>query len=190
MSTPHKAFEEAEERREQLRSNHDRLIPLAAAIIAVLAALGTLFSHHRSITALSVKNEAILLQSKASDQYNYYQSKRLKYTLYTTLIAAGETRSASVRASMQKTADHEQTTSLDILSKAQTLEHQATEEQERSESILRSFETLEIATTLFEVAIVLVSISALSETRRMLYFGCGLSALGIVFLIFGLLRAH
>lgn len=190
MTTPHRAFEEATERNEQLRSRRDRLVPLAAAIIAVLAALGTLFSHHRSISALSIKNEAILLQSKASDQFNYYQAKRLKYTLYSTLIAAGETRSASIRASMQKTADHEQTSSLDILSKAQTLERQATEEQERSEAILRSFETLEVATTLFEVAIVLVSISALSETRRMLYFGCGLSAAGIVVMIVGFLQAH
>ena len=42
-----------------------RLLSLAAAVIAVLAALGTLFSHHRSITALAVKNEAILTQARA-----------------------------------------------------------------------------------------------------------------------------
>ncbi len=190
MNGAHKAFEEAEERNDQLATRHDRLIPLAAAIIAVLAALGTLFSHHRSIVALSTKNEAILLQSKASDQYNYYEAKRIKYTVYSAIASTGIARDPAVRKSMEQTADHEQTSSLATLTRAQGLERQADEEQKRSEVILKSFETLEIATTLFEVAIVLISISALSETRAMLYFGCALSAVGIIFLATGLLQAH
>ncbi len=190
MSTAHRAFREAEERDEQLRSRSDRLVPLAAAIIAVLAALGTLFSHHRSISALSIKNEAILLQSKAADQYNYYQAKRIKFTVYSALASSSIVRDKAVVEKMQSTANHEQTTSLDILARAQGLEHDAAQEQNRSETILKSFETLEIATTLFEVAIVLVSISALSATRVMLYLGCGLSTVGIVFMAIGLLQAH
>jgi len=190
MNGAHKTFQEAARRNEQLTTLHERLVPLAAAIIAVLAALGTLFSHHRSITALSVKNEAILLQSKASDQYNYYEARRIKYTVYSALASGGIVRDPAVRKSMQQTADHEQTSSLAILTRAQDLERQAEEEQQRSAVILKSFETLEIATTLFEVAIVLVSISALSETRVILYFGCGISAVGIIFLAMGLLQAH
>lgn len=190
MSTAHQAFEDATHRHIMMRSHHDRLIPLAAAIIAVLAALGALFAHHRSISALSVKNEAILFQAKASDQYNYYEAKRVKYAVYTALLSAGAFKNDADRNKMQATANHEQTSSLDILGRAQTLERQAAQEQERSESILRSFETLEIATTLFDISIVLVSISALSETRIMLYLGCGLSAIGVVFLTIGYLQAH
>ena len=55
-------FNDANERNAQLSRGGSKLVSLAAAIIAVLAALGTLFSHHRSISALTAKNEAILTQ--------------------------------------------------------------------------------------------------------------------------------
>ncbi len=190
MNTAHEAFEEARKLNRLLRLSPDRLVPLAAAIIAVFAALGTLFSHHRSISALSIKNEAILLQSKASDQYNYYEAKRIKYTIYSALATSNAIGEKAVAEKMQATANHEQTTSLDILARAQSLERDAAQEQNRSETILKSFETLEIATTLFDVAIVLVSISTLAETRVLLYLGCGISAVGIVFMAVGLLQAH
>ncbi len=60
-------------------SHGNRLVSLAAAIIAVLAALGTLYSHHRSISALSVKNAAILTQARATDTYNAYEAKQIRY---------------------------------------------------------------------------------------------------------------
>ena len=60
----------------------NKLVSLAAAIIAVLAALGTLFSHHRSIAALSAKNQAILTQARATDTYNAYEAKQIRYNIY------------------------------------------------------------------------------------------------------------
>lgn len=96
------------------KGSGNRLVSLAAAIVAVLAALGTLFSHHRSIAALAAKNEAIL----------------------------------------------------------------------------KSCEILQFATTLFEIAIVFVSISALAGARLLLPFGCGVSVVGLVFLVIGLLQAR
>ena len=188
-TTRRRTVEEMMERRLLLRRHDDPFIPLAAAIIAVLASLGTLFSHHRSISALSTKNEAIILQAKATDQYNYYETKRIRYTVYSAL-ATGSARDAAARKSLESTADREQTSSIPVLTKAQGLERQATEEQQRSEVILKSFETLEIATTLFEISIVLVSLSALTSTRLMLYLGSGVSAIGLVFLVIGLLQPH
>lgn len=190
MSSPHKTFEEASERHERLKGGRDWLVPLAAAIIAVLAALGTLFSHHRSIQALSVKTEALLQQSKAYDQYNYYQAKRIKVAVYDALIASGTARDAGARNALRKTANHEEVTSVAILAEARELERRANEEIERSEVILKSFETLEIATTLFEIAIIFVSISALSQTRILLYLGSGLSVVGIAYMIVGYFQGH
>jgi hypothetical protein len=63
-------LDEARERHEHILKGHDRLIPLVTAVIAVLAALGTLFAHHRSIEALVVKNDSIVATAKATDQYN------------------------------------------------------------------------------------------------------------------------
>ena len=188
MTSPHEAFDQASERDRHIRSGGNRLIPLAAAIIAVLAAIGTLLAHHQSIRALSVKNEAILLQSKATDQFNYYETKRLKYTVFSALLESGNVRDAAARAAFRKSADHESKSSLAVLSVARDYERRAAAAQDDSESIMKSFETLGIATTLFEISIVFVSISALSQTRLLLYLGTAVSAGGIVLTIVGYLR--
>ncbi|HTU71270.1 MAG TPA: DUF4337 family protein [Candidatus Baltobacteraceae bacterium] len=157
--------------------SHDRFVPFFTAIVAVLAALGTLFAHHRSIQALSLRNDAVLATVKASDQYGYYQTKQLKVTLYQAL-----NRPSGVA--------EEQRTSLAIYAQAKALETQAEDEQKHSESYLTSFETLEIATTLFEISIAFASIAALTDSRMILYAGAALTAIGLVLGVVGYLQAH
>ena len=184
MSSASKAFEEANERHEHIARGH-RLIPLVAAIIAVLAALGTLASHHRSIEAITMKNDAILTTAKASDQYTAYQTKRVRVALYSTLLAGDVIAQPKARAQAQTSLDHEQASSLAVLHDAQRLEARATEEQEQSESMMNSFVTLEVGTTLFEIAIVLSSISALTDSRALVWTAVGISVLGVILLIAG-----
>jgi hypothetical protein len=167
-----------------------RLVSLAAAIIAVLAALGTLFSHHRSISALSAKNQAILTQARASDTYNAYEAKQIRYNIYRALLATDLVRSPEIRAGLQSVADNEHTSSSAVFEKAKALENQADRDDEHSEAILKSYETLQFATTMFEISIVLVSISALAGARLFLPFGCGLSGVGLVLFVIGLLQAR
>jgi len=155
----------------------DRLVPFFTAVIAVLAALGTLFAHHRSIQALALRNDALLLTAKASDQYQYYQGQQLKATLYEALKQP---------AAMGK----EQRASLAVYAEAKSLEARADHDQHRAEDLLTSFETLEIATTLFEISIAFASIAALSGARLPLYLGGTLSAVGVVLGVIGYLQAH
>ncbi len=189
MSSPSKAFEEAAERHEEISRGH-RFIPLVAAIIAVLAALGTMLSHHRSVEALTLKNTAILTTAKASDQYTAYQTKRVRVAVYSTLLLGDVIRDPKGRANTQKALDHESATSVAVLKEAQRLEHSATEEQQESESLMSSFVTLEVGTTLFEIAIVLSSISALTKSRALLWVAVGTSAIGIILLAVGYFPAH
>ncbi len=59
----------------------------------------------------------------------------------------------------------------------------------QSERLLRSHEIIEIATTLFEVSIVLVSITALVGSRRLLPLVAGIaSALAVVIFAVGVFR--
>ena len=190
MSSPHEAFETATARHEYVRRGGDRLVPLAAAIIAVLAAIGTLLAHHQSIAALSAKNEAILLQSKAADQYGYYEAKRLKFTIFSALIQSGNVHGAAAQKQFTASANHESTSSLAILAKARDLEREATGRIAHSEALLQAFETYETATMLFEISIVFVSVSALSETRLLLYGGAVLSLLGIALAVAGYVQAR
>jgi hypothetical protein len=171
-------------------SGANRLVSLAAAIIAVLAALGTLFSHHRSIAALSVKNQAILTQARATDTYNAYEAKQIRYNIYRARLASEAVRNAGNRAELEAIAHEEQTSSPALLQKAQRLEAQAMTDETASQTILKSYETLQTATAIFEISIVLVSISALASARLFLPAGCILSGVGIVLLIAGLIQGH
>jgi hypothetical protein len=184
----HKALEEATEREEAIKGGNDKLVPLAAAIIAVLAALGTLFAHHRSIQALSEKNEAIILTARSADRYAYYQSQRTRVTLYSALLGSGLVTDKKREQGLRRVSDHEDVASLATLAEAERLEAQSTAKQEHAETLLASFETLEVATTLFEISIVFTSISALTNTRVLLYAGIAMSAIGLVLGIVGYFR--
>ncbi len=168
----------------------NRLVSLAAAIIAVLAALGTLFAHHRSIAALSAKNQAILVQARATDSYNAYEARQIRVNIYRALIASGLIRNAETEGRLEAVAGRESDAMPPILERAKTLEKQADENDERAEGILKSYEVLQFATTAFEISIVLVSISALSGTRVFLPLGCALSAFGIALFVTGVLQSH
>ncbi len=167
-----------------------RIVSLATAIAAVLAALGTLYSHHRSISALSAKNEAILTQARATDTYNAYEAKQIRYNIYRALLSSDLVQNAANRARLETIAQEEQASSPGVLERAKALEAQASRSDERSEVILKSYETLQLATTLFEISIVLVSISAFAGSRIFLPLGCGFSGVGLVLFAFGLLQAR
>jgi hypothetical protein len=176
--------------RVDLTAGGNRLVSLAAAIIAVLAALGTLFAHHRSIAALSVKNQAILTQARATDTYNAYEAKQIRYNIYQAWLSSDLVRNAASRAHLESVAEDERASSPAVLGKAKSLEEQAARDDERSETILKSYETLQFATTMFEISIVLVSISALAGARLFLPLGCGISVVGLVLFILGLLQSR
>lgn len=190
MSSPSKQFEEATERHEHISGGGSRLVPLLSAIMAVLAAIGTLASHHRSIEAMMLKNDAILTTAKASEQYTTYQTKRVRVALYSTLLGADVITDAKARSSTQVSLAHEQASSLAVLQDAKKIEDRALQEQERSELMINSFVTMEIGTTLFEIALVLSSISALTRSPVLLWGAVGASALGIVLLCAGYFQGH
>ena len=74
------------------------------------------------------------------------------------------------------------------MKKAQGFEEEAARHNERSEKLLQQHETVEVAATLFEVAIVLVSITALVGSR-LLPISAGVAAvLGVVFFVVGLTK--
>jgi hypothetical protein len=167
-----------------------RLVSLAAAIIAVLAALGTLFTHHQSILGLTAKNQAILLQSRASDTYNKYEAKRVRAQIIDGLLDAGMYRDQAAQRRMESLAEKERSDSAHDFDAAQEVETESKLFEDRSERFLKSYETLMIATTFFDVAIVLVSISALVRTGVLLAIGAGLSVVGIALMVLGFIQGH
>ena len=166
----------------------NRLISLTAATLAVLAALGTLFAHHRSITALSSKNQAILLQSRAADAYNAYEAKQIRFNIYRALLATGLVRDAQTRQQLEDAAAVANEAAPAVLEKAKALERQATGEDERSQSVMKSYEMLQYAAAAFQIAVVLVSISTLFAARYFVPMAGILGTLGLALFAMGLAK--
>jgi hypothetical protein len=179
-----RTLDEVKERAEQLASG-EKVVPVLAAIIAVFAALATLFANHSSITGLATKNEAILAMNKASDMFNYYESKRIKVQLNQAIINAGVVKSDAGLQKMQALMKKENTQAGDILKNAQNLEKVSDDQYQRSERFMQSYEKYEVSATLFEVSIVLVSVTALMRTRALLLVAGGATIVGIVFFLVG-----
>jgi Domain of unknown function (DUF4337) len=180
----HRRLSDSTEMRES-SDRGNRLRSATIAVIAVLAALGTLFAHHRSIEALTSKNQAILLQARASDSYAKYEARVVRYQIAQALVAANVTGTPGGKRQLQHIVDTERKSSTDVLTKAQTLEKQSEDQDVESQHILRSYEVLQTATTFFDISIVLVSISTLVATRGFFNAACALSAIGIVLMIVG-----
>lgn len=180
---------EVAERQEQIERG-DRAAALAAAIIAVLAAFGTLFSHHRSISALNAKSQAILLQARAAERRNAAEAKVIRSELYAALLKAGIAQTDESRRALATVVDHERDAAVSATKEADTFENESLEYDSSSDSAMKSYETLEWATALFQMAIVLVSISTLSRNRMLLIGGAVLSAFGLVLMVVGLLQGH
>ena len=62
-------------------------LALTTALIAVIAAIASLLSGNFANQALIEKNNAVLYQNKASDQYSWYQAKSIKQALATFTYA-------------------------------------------------------------------------------------------------------
>src|SRR5207247_1136020 len=73
----HEAVEEAVERAEH-GARWIQYLSLSTVLIAVLAAIASLRSGSLANEALLVKNQAVLFQARASDQWSYYQAKGIK----------------------------------------------------------------------------------------------------------------
>ncbi|MHB8196524.1 MAG: DUF4337 family protein [Vulcanimicrobiaceae bacterium] len=177
----HKTMHGVTERHEQ---TGNASVAVIASTVAVLAAIGTLLSAHRSIHALSIKNQAVLSFVRASDRYAHYQAKRVKVHIYAAFAATSPGRQA---ARFTLIADKERQSATPILAQAKALDAKASREERASERLLSSFETIGVGTTLLEISIVLVSISALGAQRVLMWSGCVLAAVGVAFLILGFL---
>jgi hypothetical protein len=172
---------EVKERAEK-SDRDEKFIPIAAAVIAVFAAIATLTSNHSSISGLEARTLAGIRQTRAADQYNYYESSRMKVEIDQGLVQAGLVTSGAARTALLRRTSAENAKSQKVLRQAQLEQQQSDAEMNRGERLMRAYEKYEVATTLFEVCIVLVSITALMKTRFLLYVAA--PAIGIAFVFF------
>lgn len=181
MSSPLEQFHQTTERHTE-GTHGPRWVPVAAAVLAVLAAVSGAVANLRATNALVAKNDAIVATAKAADTWNEYEARSIKQHIYE---AAQVTAPAKEVPRLHQVAEHERTAAKPVMAKAKDFEHQADLDNERSERLLGAHEVLEVSTTLFEVAIVLVSIVALVGSRLLPIVAAIASGAGLAILVFG-----
>ena len=191
----HKAIAEASERHEHAVGGgegthaskpHARWVPLAAALLAVVAAIASLLSNKSGTEAMAKKNQAIFSRTEAADSYSFYESKSIKQHLYEALEDANPTMSASVHAKLAAIAQREKVEKAPILKKARLQEQEAQTAIERSERFAHAHEVMEGGVTLFEVAIAIISIAALTSSTFLVYFAAFAAVGGLGVVLYGL----
>jgi len=150
-----------------------RYLALTTALVAVLAAVASLVSGNFANRALLAKNDALLLQIKASDTWNQYQSKSIKIHLL-----EGGLRGASDGAA---TLDRYRAEQKELRAAAEGLESRVEESNRKAEEFLEKHHTVALSVTTFQIAIALSAIGALLRRRAFWLLSMVLALAGIGF---------
>lgn len=142
-------------------------VALSTAILAVLAAIAGMLSGKHA-------NEAMMSQIEASDQWGYYQAKGIKAAIVETRMTLGETPSPRDQEKVTKYAEEQA-----------EIKREAEQKQSESRSHFHQHEVFARSVTMFQIAIAIAAISALTKRRRYWLLSLGIGAVGLVFLALG-----
>ncbi|MBC7528436.1 MAG: DUF4337 domain-containing protein [Chthonomonadaceae bacterium] len=188
-----------EERVERVRQEKEtawtRWISLSTALLAVVAAIGALQSGSLVNEALITKNNALLKQSQASDQWAYYQAKGLKsngakQTVAILASLTNKTESTENTEKWKAEAERYNEEQKEIEKKAHELEKERDEAGKETEHLMHRHHIFAYCVTLTQVAIALSAIAALTKRKPIWFVSLLLGALGLYVFITGFLSAH
>jgi Flp pilus assembly protein TadB len=178
---PENDIHEMQERAEEVLHNPSlKPVSLTMAVMAVLVATVSLLGHRTHI-------EQVIAQSKASDQWSYYQAKgvrRHNYEAFAELLSAltskNEVREEQARQKFLQQADRYRDEQKEIEKEARALEH---------EVIIagRKANRFNLGEVFLSVALVVTSITLLTSNRGFWIMGLLFAALGVVVAAMGFL---
>ena len=142
-------------------------VALSTAILAVLAAIAGLLSGKHA-------NEAMMAQIEASDQWSYYQAKSIKASV---LDAKMTLTAEATEKDKEKAAQYQE--------EQAEIKREAEHKQAEARSNFHKHEVFARGVTMFQIAIAIAAISALTKRRRYWLVSMGLGGIGCVFLVLG-----
>jgi hypothetical protein len=160
-------------------------LSLSTAILAVFAAIASLESGTYSNQAILDKNDAVLHQAQASDQWAYYQSKGIKSVVSLGQSELVATDHPEVAGRLRRDADRYQREQEASAQRAREFERQVAVKNEHSEVHLERHHTFAKAVTIFQISIALAAIAALARRRALWVLGLVSGCAGLVFLVMG-----
>ncbi len=169
--------------------------------IALLIAIIALFLAFSEMLGKSANTEAITLNIKVSDTWNFFQAKTIRRTV--VLAAADEMKAGVVAVSdsatkdaMNKQIDEWQKTAARYRSEPDThegtteLAERAKEAEHERDTALARYHNYEIASAAFQIGIVLCSAAVVTGMFLLAWAAGGVAVLGLVFTAFGLFAPH
>jgi hypothetical protein len=157
-------------------------IPVAVtmSILAVLVAIATLFGHRAA-------NEVLYLQTKAMDQWSYYQAKNMRLNekqgvadLLSTLTPVDKEKAEGMREKYLKDAERYSDEKGDIQTEAEKFEKER-DVVERKEN---RFDASEV---ILEIALIICSLTLLTRQKLFWFSGIGLGLVGLLVMLSGFL---
>ena len=152
------------EHAEHAAHSGDQLITWVSMTIAVLAVLSALVGSLETIAsgrALGEKNEAVLAQSQASDQWAFYQAKSLKKHIYGIAADQGGPKADKYRkTSADNAADEDK-----IQDEAKALEKERDAHLKLGETAEGRHHRLTVAATLLHMGIAISTIAIIAGRR-------------------------
>src|SRR5215469_3787459 len=157
--------EQVKESAEHSREAWISWVALSTAILAVLAAIAGLLSGQYA-------NEAMINQIEASDQWSYYQAKSIKASVLDAKMSLAGTANESDRSKYDRYEKEQE----EIKSEAERKEAAAKSNFHKHEVFARGV-------TMFQIAIAIAAISALTRKRSFWLVSLIFGALGCAFLV-------
>lgn len=167
---------ELKEAEERAQVQGEKRIGLTMAIVAVFLALATMLAHR-------THTEEVVLQTRAADQWEYYQAKNSRSHMYeadaklATLITTGKDLAGQLTENSKKESD-------DADKIRQTAEHL----EEETDSAARRATYFDVAEVMLEISLVLCSVTLLT-TLPVFWLASFISTLaGLGLIVFGALH--
>jgi hypothetical protein len=155
-------------------------IAVLSAVLATLGALMTFAGGDTQANAQLYKNTASITKTKANDQWNYYESKGIKRNV--AEVASVLATRPDKAQEFKDTADRYRKDQTEIKAKADELEKEVKEWDERSEEQMHRHHRWALGATAMQIAIALSAIALLSRKVWLLY---GVGLVGIIGMVFG-----
>jgi len=187
---------------EQLEyADHAKHAAHASKQIALLIAILALFLALSETLGKSANTEALTLNIKVSDTWNFFQAKTIRRTVLEAARDEMKVEAVAVVNDATKTAMNEQIDkwqktadryrsepetregSTELAERAKELEH------ERDTALAR-YHNYELASAAFQIGIVLCSAAVVTGMLLLAWGAAGVAALGIIFTALGLFAPH
>lgn len=192
QETIEELHKEREEREQEVKENAwTRYISLTTAFLAVIAAVAALQAGSLANESLGAKNESIIAQAKASDQWNYYQAAGIKGNSAkqtAAILTALPNHAPNAEKVWEKDVIRYEQKKEKASADAKEFEKQQKEKTKEAETLLKHHEIFALCVTCTQVAIALSAIAALTKRRAVWYISMLAGAIGLILFLNGYLQ--